>query len=89
MFIPEWLNKDNIKISLDARPLLAQGIHPLERVMQEAAALEYGEIYEIITPFPPAPMIEKMAATGFETHSETGEDGMFHTFFKKNSGNAK
>ena len=81
MNTPDWLKKDNIKITLDARPLLAQGIHPLERVMQEASALHAGEIYEIITPFPPAPMIDKMAAAGFETHSETGGDGMFHTFF--------
>ena len=83
MFMPKWFNKDNIKISLDARPLLTQGIHPLERVMQDALALQAEEIYEIITPFPPAPMIEKMAAAGFETHSETGEEGMFHTYFKK------
>jgi hypothetical protein len=83
MNTPAWINKDNIKISLDARPLLAQGIHPLEQVQREGAALQPGEIFEIITPFPPAPMIEKMGAAGFETHSETGEDGMFHTYFKK------
>ena len=81
MSTPEWIIKEKVKITLDARPLLAQGIHPLERVMQEASALLPGEIYEIITPFPPAPMIEKMAAAGFETHTEAGEDGMFHTFF--------
>jgi hypothetical protein len=83
MTAPDWLKKDKIKNSLDARPLLAQGIHPLEQVQQECAALEPGEIFEIITPFPPAPMIEKMAAAGFETHSESGEDGLFHTFFRK------
>jgi hypothetical protein len=83
MNTPAWLNKDKIKISLDARPLLAQGIHPLEQVQRESDALQPGEIFEIVTPFPPAPMIEKMGAAGFETHSETGEDGMFHTYFKK------
>ncbi|MEI7726144.1 MAG: DUF2249 domain-containing protein [Bacteroidota bacterium] len=81
MNTPEWVKKENIKITLDARPLLAQGIHPLEQVQQECAALQPGEIFEIITPFPPAPMIEKMAAAGFETYSESGGDGMFHTFF--------
>lgn len=73
----------NIKTVLDARPLLAQGIHPLERVQQECAMLQPGEAYEIITPFPPAPMIEKMAAAGFETQSETASDGLFHTLFIK------
>jgi DUF438 domain-containing protein len=80
---PAWFDKAKIKITLDARPLLAQGIHPLEQVQQECNGLLPGEIFVIITPFPPAPMIEKMAAAGFETHSEAGEDGMFRTYFKK------
>ncbi len=80
---PAWFHKSNIKISLDARPLLARGIHPLDQVQQECAALQPGEVFEIITPFPPAPMIEKMTAAGFEIHSEPGDDGMFHTCFKK------
>ncbi len=83
MNTPDWLKKESIKIALDARPLLAQGIHPLELVQKECATLQPGEIFEIITPFPPAPMIEKMGAAGFETFSEMGADVMFHTFFKK------
>jgi hypothetical protein len=80
---PQWLETSHIKTTLDARPLLAEGMHPLEMVQQQCAALNSGEIFEIITPFPPAPMIEKMAAAGFETHSASGPDGMFHTYFKK------
>ena len=83
MNTPVWLTKENIKVSLDARPLLARGIHPLEQVQQDCSALQAGEIFEIITPFAPAPMIEKMAAAGFGTHSEQGEDGMFRTYFRK------
>jgi len=77
------MNRDNIKITLDARPMLAQGLHPLEQVQKECANLQPGEIFEIITPFQPAPMIEKMTAAGYQTHSEAGSDGMFHTFFEK------
>ena len=80
---PEWLDASRIIITLDARPLLAQGIHPLERVQEECSGLNPGDIYEIITPFPPAPMIDKMVAAGFETYSESGTDGMFHSYFKK------
>jgi uncharacterized protein (DUF2249 family) len=83
MSTPDWLKKENIKISLDARPLLAQGIHPFEQVQQECAAMTPGEIFELITPFQPSPMIEKMAAAGFETYSTASEDGMFHTCFTK------
>jgi len=80
---PQWLDPGHIKITLDARPMLAQGIHPLDRVQQECEALNPGDIFEIITPFPPAPMIEKMSAAGFETHSQAGENGMFHSYFLK------
>jgi uncharacterized protein len=79
---PSWFDKAKVKISLDARPLLAQGIHPLEQVMKEAAGLAAGEIFEIITPFPPSPMIEKMAAAGYDTWS-VAEEGVFRTWFYK------
>ena len=82
METPEWLNKANIKISLDARPLLASGIHPLEQVIKESATLSIGEIFEIITPFPPLPMIEKMEVAGYEYFSEQ-EGAVFHTYFIK------
>lgn len=83
MSTPEWVKNENIKISLDARPLLAQGIHPLEQVQKESAALNQGELFEIITPFLPSPMIEKMTALGFDAYTEAQEDSMFHTFFLK------
>lgn len=82
MNTPTWLNKSNIKISLDARPLLMQGIHPLEQVFQSTSDFKSGEIFEIITPFPPTPMIEKMEERGFATHSEVN-NGLFSTYFCK------
>ena len=78
---PTWLDKTNIKITLDARPILASGEHPIERVLREADSLNPGEIYEIITPFPPIPMIEKLNAKGFEDYTEQDESGLFHSFF--------
>jgi uncharacterized protein (DUF2249 family) len=80
---PIWLDKANIKITLDARPILASGEHPIERVMREAGDLNPGEIYEIITPFHPMPMIEKLNAKGFENYSETDDAGLYHTCFLK------
>jgi uncharacterized protein (DUF2249 family) len=78
---PVWLQQEKIKVTLDARPILASGQHPLERVIQESSALAAGEIYEIITPFPPVPMIEKLTALGFESFSESGAEGLFHSYF--------
>ena len=82
METPGWLDKANIRLSLDARPLLASGVHPLEQVMQESSSLETGDIYEIITPFPPSPMILKMQDAGFDSYSEQ-KGNVFHTYFRK------
>ena len=80
---PAWLDKTRIRITLDARPILESGEHPLQRVIEECTTLQPGDIYEIITPFPPVPMIEKLSTMGFENFMEPGEDGLFHTYFKK------
>jgi len=83
METPAWLDKTKIKITLDARPILASGDHPVQRVMDECATLQPGEIYEIITPFPPMPMIEKLTAKGFENFVEPADNGLFHTYFRR------
>lgn len=79
---PDWLHPEKIVISLDARPILASGDHPLDRVLREIRTLNPGEIFEIITPFPPMPMIEKIEATGLESFTEQ-EGGIFRTYFRK------
>ena len=83
MQTPTWLDRAKITITLDARPILASGEHPLERVLSETSTLKQGEIYEIITPFPPMPMIGKLEALGFASHSGQDDSGLFHTYFLK------
>lgn len=80
---PNWLTHEKIVISLDARPILASGDHPLDKVLRETRSMNPGEIYEIITPFPPAPMVEKMMAAGFDTYMEPGDDGLVRSYFRK------
>lgn len=83
METPVWLKEENIKITLDARPLLASGDHPIERVLQEASGLSSGDIYVIITPFIPEPMIGKLSAFGFETFIREEGPAEVHTYFHK------
>lgn len=79
---PDWLKQDKIVNTLDARPILATGEHPLDRVFRETRNLNHGEIYEIITPFPPMPMMEKLETAGLTCYLEQVEE-LFHTYFKK------
>lgn len=80
---PAWLKKAHIKQSLDAREILAGGGHPLEQVLGDVAGFAPGEIYELITPFSPAPLIEKVKNLGFETYSEQEEPGLVRNYFFK------
>jgi len=80
---PNWLLQEHIKMTLDARPILAAGEHPLARVLDETKNLHSGEIYELITPFPPVPMIEKLKIAGFECYSEPDTSGLFRNYFMR------
>lgn len=66
---------------LDARPLKAAGIHPVEQVMTELAALAPGERYELVTPHLPGPVLERAAALGVRaTTVETWPEEFVTTF---------
>lgn len=80
---PKWFMSTRVVKTLDASPLLAQGIHPLEQVIGETASFASGDIFEIITPFVPHPMMEKMKDLGFLTWSMADVSSGYRTFFCK------
>jgi len=78
---PTWLDSSKIAGSLDARPIINSGGHPLDTVIRGVQAMKKGKIYELITPFLPVPLIDKVEAMGFESWStQTGAD-LFKTYF--------
>ena len=83
METPVWLIEEKIKIKLDARPILASGDHPLEQVLRDIRNLSPGDIYMIITPFIPEPMIEKISAMGFDNFVKQESFSEVHTYFHK------
>ncbi|MCU0370573.1 MAG: DUF1858 domain-containing protein [Bacteroidales bacterium] len=81
---PSWMKPDKIVKRLDARPIIEEGGHPLGEVLTGVGDLQPGEIYELITPFLPAPLIERVVAQGFDNWSEKkGEDHFINYFLKK------
>jgi len=80
---PDWADAGQADRSLDAGPIIEQGGHPLERVIQGVSELAPGEVYELITPFVPAPLIEMVKMKGFEAFSTMEGPGEFHTYFRK------
>ena len=79
---PKWFAVDKIKHTFDAREIIAGGGHPLSNVISGANQVEFGQIYELITPFLPAPLIDKVKAMGFQSWSKQ-EGSVFSTYFHK------
>lgn len=80
---PAWFSPQSIIKTLDARPMLAAGEHPLADVLSQTAELGTGQIYELITPFMPMPLIQKVKDRGFEAYTDATNESEVHTYFIK------
>ena len=80
---PDWVNTDKVKIEYDARIDLENGNHPVGKVTKEMLTLENDELYLLITPFFPGPLIDIVKEKGFETYSTTKSVSEVHTYIKK------
>lgn len=80
---PSWFDGTSINETLDAREMLQAGQHPLAEVIQRTSAMQAGQIFELITPFTPKPLIEKVKANGFSAYVQEVNESETHTFFHK------
>jgi hypothetical protein len=69
--------------TLDVRPLLARGEEPFTKIMAAVAALAPRDELIVVTPFVPAPLIEKLRSEGFDTRPEHRSDGAWQTRFTR------
>jgi uncharacterized protein (DUF2249 family) len=79
--VPDWTRQPPAA-TLDARPMLAVGSHPVHAVMEALDALKPGEVYQLIAPFVPGPLIEMGRGKGFEAYAERDGD-IVRTYFRK------
>jgi hypothetical protein len=78
--IPSWFSTSRIVQSLDARPMLEKGEQPLNKVFTDCKKLKVGDIYELVTPFLPAPLIDVAKEKGYQTWVKKEEFGAFKTY---------
>jgi uncharacterized protein (DUF2249 family) len=78
--IPSWFDTTLVSDTLDAREMLQAGQHPLANVLTGTSALQSGQIFELITPFAPMPLIEKVKDKGFLTYVISVTDSEIHTY---------
>jgi len=80
---PEWFDASLVNETLDAREMLQAGQHPLVEVMRMTSEMKPGQIFELITPFTPIPLIEKIMDKGFSAYVNSETDSEIHTYFFK------
>jgi hypothetical protein len=78
---PPWLEACTALETYDAREAIEAGEHPLPQVMAALGKLADGQGYAIVTPFVPAPMVERVRAQGFQVWTERKEANHFVTYF--------
>ena len=80
---PSWFEANKITETLDAREMLQAGQHPLAEVISRTSELQPGNIFELVTPFMPMPLIEKVKANGLSAYTASVTDSEIHTYFCK------
>lgn len=80
---PKWFSEDKIKVRFDASEMIASGGHPLTQVIQDLKDWKAGDIYELKTPFLPAPLLDKVKEKGFQVWSNEIAPGNFKNYFLK------
>lgn len=78
---PDWYSVEKIKVRFDASEMIASGGHPLTQVMQDLKDWKSGDIYELTTPFLPAPLLDKIKDKGFLIWSREIAPGSFKNYF--------
>lgn len=80
---PDWVERGNITIEYDASLDIENGLHPAAKVTKEIISLNDGEIYLLIAPFLPAPLIKIVEEKGYRTYSEKKNETTWYTFISK------
>jgi len=80
---PEWFDPAKIVRSLDARPMIEAGRQPMGTALSQLRQLSEGQIYELITPFVPVPLIDVARQQGYRCWTSHIAPEEFKTYFTK------
>lgn len=77
--IPEF----EIVETIDARPMLEQGGHPLNLVLTKLKQMNQGQGFILITPFIPAPLIDTARGKGYRAEFKKVNEDFIENYFWK------
>lgn len=78
---PAWFNRNKIIQTYDAREDINAGNHPMQLIFSEIGKTKQGEIFELITPFVPAPIVDKLGEKGYKSWTEMVDENTYKTYF--------
>jgi hypothetical protein len=70
--VPEWFDRGKIVKTFDAAPVINSGDSPMNDILSQTKDLRQGEIFELLTPFVPAPIIDMLKSKGFKVYIQPG-----------------
>jgi hypothetical protein len=80
---PAWMKDRVVTKTLDAQPIIAGGGHPMEQVLSELRDLQAGEVYLLLTPFLPAPLLDIVRKQGYQVWSKVNDQGLYENYVRK------
>ncbi len=78
---PNWYSEARVVAGLDADGMLAAGEQPVNQVIADLQALDQGDIYKLVAPFMPAPLVDKASSLGISHWMTRQDDGGFTIYF--------
>lgn len=80
---PDWFREEMVKVRFDATPRINSGEHPMQEVLNHLDKTSNNEIFLLITPFVPAPIIEMISKKGYAHYCQKVQEEVFQTFFMR------
>jgi len=78
---PAWFIPEKVAVTFDASPLIDSGQNPMQEVFAHLEKTGRGEIFLLITPFVPAPIIELISKKGYSHYCLKPEQGSCSSYF--------
>lgn len=76
-------SEELIATEFNAKDMLERGEHPVNQVIADLNNMDNGKIYKLITPFFPAPLIDKALSLKVQHWVEKISDDDFNIYFYK------
>lgn len=80
---PNWFEEKKVVNSIDIRDMLHAGEQPVHEVLSAIKKLGDGELLEVITPFIPAPLLDKSLSLNYRHWLKKESDDKFVIYFGK------